>query len=62
MIETSMMVLPGIGRGCPEWVTEYETDCGILDGQLFEAKFAMKGASFALMPAGRPSPSYLAGW
>jgi hypothetical protein len=62
MIITSLMVLPGVGKGCPEWTEKYVASCGILDGQLFETKFAMKGTSFALMPPGRPSPTYLAGW
>ncbi|MGB3944536.1 MAG: hypothetical protein WBK88_07080 [Methanothrix sp.] len=59
---TSLMVLPGLQSGNPEWIERYLIDCDILDGQMTETKVSMMAATFFSLPMGTTPPVYRAGW
>lgn len=59
---SSLIVLPGLRFGNPEWVYEYEIASSILDGQMLEAEESIMAGTFFSLPSGVEPSVYREGW
>jgi len=59
---TSLMVIPGLSYGNPEWMDEYYRGCRILDAQMEKIQESLLSSVFFCLPSGVVPHPYRAGW